>query len=67
MLFVAAAGNSATNNDRIPHYPSSYTAPNIVAVAATTNLDQRASFSNYGAMSVHLGAPGQADSVDRSE
>ncbi|MDQ2983090.1 MAG: S8 family serine peptidase, partial [Actinomycetota bacterium] len=58
MLFAAAAGNNGTNNDTTPHYPSSYNAPNVVAVAATDNKDQRASFSNYGATSVDLGAPG---------
>jgi subtilisin family serine protease len=58
MLFVAAAGNSGFPNDILPTYPASYDAPNIVAVAATTNTDERAFFSNYGANSVHLGAPG---------
>lgn len=58
MLFVAAAGNSHSNNDRKPFYPASYSAPNVVAVAATDSNDQLASFSNYGAGSVHLGAPG---------
>jgi subtilisin family serine protease len=60
MLFVAAAGNSGLNNDISPTYPASFSAPNIIAVAATNNLDQRASFSNYGATTVHLGAPGVA-------
>ncbi|MDX6593344.1 MAG: hypothetical protein QOJ13_2540 [Gaiellales bacterium] len=58
MLFVAAAGNDGRNTDTTPNYPSSYTAPNMVAVAATDNSDQRASFSNYGVASVDLGAPG---------
>lgn len=58
MLFVAAAGNSNSNNDVVPSYPSSYTAANILAVAATDNQDARASFSSYGATSVDLGAPG---------
>lgn len=58
MLFVAAAGNSNVNTDSSPHYPSSYNAPNIVSVASTTNTDTRSSFSNYGAASVDLGAPG---------
>jgi subtilisin family serine protease len=58
MLFVAAAGNSASDNDAVPSYPASYAAPNVVAVAATSNQDALASFSNYGANSVHLGAPG---------
>ncbi len=60
MLFVAAAGNDyLTNNDVVPHYPSSYNPPNMVAVAATDNTDALAYFSNYGPTSVHLGAPGQ--------
>ena len=59
MLFVAAAGNSAFTNDLLPFYPASYNAPNVISVAATTNTDDRAFFSNYGANSVHLGAPGQ--------
>jgi len=58
ILFVAAAGNNNNNNDLSPTYPGSYSAPNVVAVAATDNRDQRASFSSYGAKSVHLGAPG---------
>ena len=58
MLFVAAAGNQSSNNDVSPFYPASYKAPNIVAVAATDNTDALASFSDFGATSVHLGAPG---------
>jgi subtilisin family serine protease/subtilase family serine protease len=58
MLFVAAAGNSGLNNDALPSYPASYRVPNVISVAATTNTDARAYFSNYGATSVHLGAPG---------
>ena len=58
ILFVAAAGNNGTNNDASPSYPASYDSANIVAVAATTRSDGRASFSNYGASSVDLGAPG---------
>jgi subtilisin family serine protease len=59
MLFVAAAGNNGTNNDTTAFYPANFAAPNVVAVAATTNQDVRASFSNYGPTTVHLGAPGQ--------
>ncbi|HVT19237.1 MAG TPA: S8 family peptidase [Thermoanaerobaculia bacterium] len=58
ILFVAAAGNASSNNDVTPNYPSNYNAPNVVAVAATDNNDGLASFSNYGAATVHLGAPG---------
>src|SRR6266550_3945083 len=57
-LFVAAAGNSLSDNDLTANYPSNYDLPNVVAVAATTNRDARAWFSNYGLKSVDLGAPG---------
>jgi thermitase len=55
---MAAAGNSGVNNDATPHYPSSYDNPNVVSVAATDSKDVMASFSNYGATSVDLAAPG---------
>lgn len=58
ILFVAAAGNSSTNNDRQPHYPSNYDHPNVVSVAALTRSDVLARFSNYGAKTVHIAAPG---------
>ncbi len=58
ILSVAAAGNSARNNDAIPQYPSSYDAASLLAVAATDSRDNLASFSNYGAASVDLAAPG---------
>ena len=58
ILFVAAAGNDYIDNDVEPHYPSSYDLPNVLAVAATDHNDNLALFSNYGASSVDLGAPG---------
>jgi subtilisin family serine protease len=58
ILFVAAAGNSSVDNDRNPHYPSSYDVPNVVSVAALDRHDALASFSNYGAKSVAIAAPG---------
>ncbi len=59
-IFVAAAGNEGTNNYAIPDYPASFSTSltNVVAVAATTNTDQLAYFSNYGPDSVALAAPG---------
>lgn len=57
-VFVSSAGNTAQDNDVIDHYPSDYPFDNVVAVAATDNRDVRAVFSNYGATTVHLGAPG---------
>jgi len=58
ILFVAAAGNSATDTDRHPHFPSAYDVDNVLAVAAINNQDKMASFSNYGAKTVDIGAPG---------
>ncbi len=58
ILFVAAAGNSSVDNDRMPHYPSSYDSPNVVSVAALDRHDALASFSNWGAKSVAIAAPG---------
>lgn len=57
-LFVAAAGNDGLDNDFFPNYPSNFDAPNIVAVAATDHNDRKAAFSNFGAATVDLGAPG---------
>lgn len=58
ILFVAAAGNAAFDTDQTPFYPSAYDLPNVISVAATTASDDRAFFSNYGATTVDLGAPG---------
>ena len=57
-LFVAAAGNDGTNNDATQHYPSNYDNPNVISVAATDDVDALASFSNFGASTVDLAAPG---------
>lgn len=57
-LFVAAAGNSASSNDAGPLYPCNLPAANLVCVAATDREDARAYYSNYGAKSVDLAAPG---------
>ena len=57
-LFVAAAGNSNINMDVSQQYPGGYNLDNIICVASMTNNDTRSSFSNYGATSVDLGAPG---------
>ena len=67
MLFVAAAGNNGANNDVTPLYPASFVVPNVIAVAATDSTDLRASFSNYGATSVHLAARRQHPVDDARE
>ena len=58
VLFVCAAGNDASDNDSSPVYPASLGFNNIISVCNTNNKDQLNSYSNYGATSVHVGAPG---------
>ncbi|MFN8360228.1 MAG: S8 family peptidase [Candidatus Kapaibacterium sp.] len=60
ILFIAAAGNNGSNNDATPSYPASYTNANIIAVASITSTGAISSFSNYGATSVDIGAPGSS-------
>src|SRR4030095_721386 len=59
ILFVAAAGNiddgtTEPNNDLVPHYPSSFNAPNVIAVASTNQADALSSFSHFGPNTVDL-------------
>ncbi len=58
ILFVAAAGNSTADNDAAPVYPASYRMPNVLSVLAVDSFGGLASFSNYGATTVDVGAPG---------
>jgi hypothetical protein len=57
-LHIMAAGNSGSDNDVSPHYPSNYDMPNNVSVAATDRNDQLADFSCFGAQTVDIAAPG---------
>jgi subtilisin family serine protease len=60
ILFVAAAGNDGADSDKQPHFPAGYyDLPNVVSVAALDRNDQLAGFSNYGAKSVQIAAPGK--------
>ncbi|MCL0030410.1 S8 family serine peptidase, partial [Thermodesulfovibrionales bacterium] len=58
VLFVAAAGNDGTCNDTTPFFPASYSLDNIISVAATNQHDNLTPWSNYGATSVDVAAPG---------
>jgi subtilisin family serine protease len=70
ILFIAAAGNSGTNNDTTASYPATYSSltngstvtaasyDSVVSVAAIDSAGAKASFSQYGATTVDLGAPG---------
>jgi len=57
-LFIASAGNDGVDNDLLPDYPASYDNDNIISVAAANPYDALAPFSNYGAKSVDIAAPG---------
>jgi len=70
VLFVAAAGNDGTDNDTVPQFPASYSVPvmcgsttlvalpNVLAVTATEQTDEKAAFANFGLTSVQVAAPG---------
>jgi len=70
VLFVISAGNDGVDNDSTPHYPCDFepqaqasppvpgAIDNVVCVAATDQADELAGFSDWGATSVDLGAPG---------
>ncbi|HLA95832.1 MAG TPA: S8 family serine peptidase [Pyrinomonadaceae bacterium] len=60
ILNVFAAGNDARNIETTPSFPASYTSPSVLSVASSTNTDARSSFSNWGANSVDLAAPGSS-------
>ena len=58
IVFCAAAGNSSLNHDITPDYPSAYRLPNMIVVAASDQDDALAGFSDFGAATVDLAAPG---------
>lgn len=58
-LFVAAAGNYGWDLDGgDPFYPAASANPNILSVAAVDQSGEIPAFSNYGATSVDIVAPG---------
>jgi len=60
VIFVVAAGNAANNNDANPQYPANYSNANVVSVAASDRNNNLSSFSNYGAGTVDIAAPGSS-------
>lgn len=58
-IIVCSAGNASSNNDAFPSYPANLPNPNVVSVAATTQTDSLAGFSNFGRNTVDIGAPGE--------
>lgn len=65
-LLVAASGNGDNTGAGVDmngahgwaFYPASFDLPNVISVAASESTDRVTSFSNYGAASVDLAAPG---------
>ena len=66
ILFVAAAGNSSRNNDSQPQFPANYSTTSVagfeavISVASITSTGALSSFSNFGATSVDIAAPGSS-------
>lgn len=65
ILTVCAAGNGGSdmvgdNNDVTPYYPANYDSPSLISVAASNQTDAIDSFSNYGATTVDIAAPGDS-------
>ncbi|HUE86199.1 MAG TPA: S8 family serine peptidase [Vicinamibacterales bacterium] len=59
MLVVASAGNQAVDTDLYPLYPASFDQANVLSVAATDEHDLLEPYSNYGALTVDIAAPGR--------
>lgn len=58
-LFVTAAGNDyGTDLDAVAVYPASYKNANVMAIIAVDEKDKLAPYSNVGAKTAHLAAPG---------
>lgn len=66
ILFVAAAGNNSSDNDAVGSFPANYQCTKggtrgwdcVVSVASITSTGGLSSFSNFGATTVDIGAPG---------
>ncbi|TNF24915.1 MAG: hypothetical protein EP319_17400 [Deltaproteobacteria bacterium] len=60
IVFTFSAGNAKDDNDVKPHYPSNARLDNVIAVGASKGHEERAYFSNFGAKTVDIFAPGLA-------
>jgi thermitase len=58
ILIVTSAGNDGKNLDKTPYYPASFTTKNLISVAAIDNQGKPPEWTNYGARSIHIAAPG---------
>jgi thermitase len=60
ILFVTAAGNEGSNNEKVEVYPANIRVANAITVAGTNQLDRQTDWSNYSTYVVDLGAPGES-------
>jgi thermitase len=58
VMFVAASGNASSNNDVNAYFPANYNFSNVISVANHTSEDVISAYSNFGAYTVHVAAPG---------
>ena len=58
VIFVSAAANDGSNNDKTDVFPANAIFDNTITVAASGNSDEKPSWSNYGRRTVHLSSPG---------
>src|SRR6185369_11990240 len=60
ILFIVSAGNDGLSNDSFPVYPANYISPNVISVASSASGGFKSFFSNYGAATVNVTAPGES-------
>jgi subtilisin family serine protease len=60
IIFVAASGNSYSNNDTSATYPCNYESENVISVGSFKSSGGKSGFSNYGQEKVHVFAPGSS-------
>lgn len=58
VVFVTSAGNGGADLDAKPVYPAAYRLPNVIVVGAVDRAGNLADFSNFGASTVDVAAPG---------
>ena len=58
VVFVTSAGNAGADLDAKPVYPAAYRLPNVIVVGAVDRSGNLADFSNHGASTVDVAAPG---------
>lgn len=59
IVVVCSAGNSGKDLSTEPYYPSSFALKGLIAVGASDNFDELASWSNWGMGSITVAAPGK--------